>query len=470
MQKRDKKKKASTSPNEEAGFDRLPPQAVETEMAVIGAMLIESQAVLKAIEVLDDGNFYKSAHAKIFSAIVSLFEKNEAIDVITLSEELTKRNELEDIGGSYYLTECISKVTTAANIDYHCKIVLEKYLLRKLISIATQITQDAYEGQEEAHVILDKSEQKIFEISEKKLKRGFEPINDILKETFKVIESYSERKGAVIGVPSGFDELDKMTSGFQKSDFIVIAGRPSMGKTALSLNIARHASIEAKIPVAVFSLEMSNYQLAMRMLCSEAKISSHKLRTGYIGEDDWQKLSLCVGSLAEAPIFIDDSATLDILELRSKARRFKAEKDIGMVIIDYLQLLQGPPGSESRQQEISAISRSLKAMAKEIDVPVIALSQLSRAVETRGGDRRPILADLRESGAIEQDADVVLFIYRPWVYMTEKEREDNETEKGHAEIIIGKQRNGPVGKIDLTFLDDYARFLNYAPVPVEEPF
>jgi len=470
MQKKAKSKKPSPATINRGELDRLPPQAVEAEMAVIGAVMIEPQAVLKAVEILDETHFYRSAHSRIFSSVVSLFEKNKAIDVLTVTEELTRKNELEEVGGSFYLTECISRVTTAANIEYHSRIVLEKFLLRKLINISTQITQEAYEAKEDANIILDKSEQMIFDISENRLKKGFEPINDILKETFKVIESYAEREGAVIGVPSGFDDLDKLTSGFQKSDFIVVAGRPSMGKTAFSLNVARHAAVEAKVPIAIFSLEMSNYQLAMRMLCSEARISSHKVRTGHLGENDWQKLSLCVGSLAEAPIYIDDSATLNILEIRAKARRFKAEKDIGLIIIDYLQLLQGPMGSESRQQEISAISRSLKALAKEIDVPVVALSQLSRAVETRGGDRKPILADLRESGAIEQDADVVLFIYRPWVYMNEKEREDI-SQKGYAEIIIGKQRNGPIGKVQLTFLDDFAKFENYAFVQqLEESF
>ncbi|RKY86129.1 replicative DNA helicase [candidate division KSB1 bacterium] len=451
-------------------IDRLPPQAIEAEMAVLGAMMIDNKAVLRAVEILDETNFYKSAHSKIFSSIVSLFEKNEAIDVLTVTEELSKRNQLDEIGGGYYLTECISRVTTAANVEHHSRIVLEKFLLRKLIEVATQITYEAYEAGEDAHSILDKSEQMIFDISEKRLKKGFLPIHDILHETFTQIESYSKRKGVVIGVPTGFDKLDEMTSGFQKSDLVVIAGRPSMGKTALSLNIARNAAVEEKIPVAIFSLEMSNYQIAMRMLCSEARIDSHRLRTGRLGEEDWQRLSMSAGVLAEAPIFIDDSATLNILELRAKARRFKAEKNIGMIIIDYLQLIQGPPNMESRQQEISAISRSLKALAKELEVPVVALSQLSRAVETRGGDRKPVLADLRESGAIEQDADVVLFIYRPWVYLSSKEKEDS-TLKGYAEVIIGKQRNGPIGPVKLTFLEDYAKFENYAPMPVlEEPF
>lgn len=438
--------------------DRIPPQSIEAEMAVLGSMLIDKEAVGKVVEILDEFCFYKEAHRKIYAAAVHLYEKNEPVDIVTLSEELKRRKELEGVGGSYYLTELVESVPSAANVEYHAKIVLEKALLRKLISTATEIITESYEAQEDVDELIDKAEHKIFSLSEKRLRKGFVPINPIMHDTFEVLESYHQRRGGVTGIPTGFYRLDELTSGLQKSDLIIVAGRPSMGKTAFCLNVARNVAINAKIPVGIFSLEMASYQLAMRMLCSEARVDAHKLRTGKLPKDDWQKLSLSVGHLAEAPIYIDDTPAPGILEIRAKARRLKVERNVGLIIIDYLQLIQGPKNAETRQQEISLISRSLKALAKELDIPVMALSQLSRAVETRGGDRRPVLSDLRESGALEQDADLVLFIYRPEVYGHE----------GPAEIIIGKQRNGPTGIVKLSFISEYARFENLSYMEEEE--
>jgi len=383
------------------------------------------------------------------------------VDVITLTEELSRRKQLEEIGGSYYLTELAESVPSAANVEHHARIVLEKALLRKLINVATNIITDSYSSQDNVFDIIDRAEQAIFSLAERRLRKGFQEIDPILHETFEEIERLHNRKGGVTGVPSGFQKLDEMTAGFHRSDFIIIAGRPSMGKTAFALSIARNAAVEHKIPVGIFSLEMASYQLAMRLLCAEARVNSHLLRTGRLPMSEWPKLSLAVGKLAASPIYIDDTPNLGILELRAKARRLKAEKDIGLLIIDYLQLIQGPSSVENRQQEISAISRSLKALAKELNIPVIALSQLSRAVEARGGDKRPMLSDLRESGAIEQDADLVIFIYRPEVYQQLYDEEGNSLE-GIAEIIIGKQRNGPTGTVRLAFIDDYAKFENLA--------
>jgi len=433
--------------------DRMPPQAIEEEMAVLGSMLIDKEAVNKSIELLDKSAFYKGAHQKIFEAALTLYERNVEVDYLTITDQLDKMGVLDEVGGAYYVTELANIVPSAASVEYYAKIVLEKSLLRKLIEISNEITAEAYEGREDATELIDNAERKIFALSEKKLKKGFVEIEPILRETFNIIDNYHKRKGSVTGVPTGFKELDEMTSGFQNSDLIIIAGRPSMGKTAFCLNIARNAAVKHEIPVGVFSLEMSNTQLAMRMLCSEARVDAHKVRTGKLPNSDWPRLSTSVGKLADAKIFIDDTAALSVLEIRAKSRRLKAEHGLGMVIVDYLQLAKGPGSAESRQIEISAISQSLKALAKELEIPVVALSQLSRAVESRGGDRRPILSDLRESGAIEQDADVVMFIYRPELYGPVEE-------EGIAEIIIAKQRNGPTGTVKLKFHKNFVRFDN----------
>jgi replicative DNA helicase len=433
--------------------ERMPPQAIEAEMAVLGSMLIDKEAVTKCIEKLDDTAFYKPAHQKIFLAAVNLDQRGVQVDHLTITDELEKMGFLEEVGGSYYITELPNRVASAANVEFYANIVLEKSLLRKLIHVSTEIAAEAFEARENAEDLVDAAEQKIFTLSERKLRKGFITLDPILHKTFEIIDGFHKRKGSVTGVPTGFIELDELTSGFQNSDLIIVAGRPSMGKTAFCLNFARNAAVEHKIPIGVFSLEMSNIQLAMRMLCSEARVDSHKVRTGKLPATEWPKLSTHVGKLSEAPIYIDDSPALGILEIRAKARRLKAERKIGLLIIDYLQLVKGPRSAESRQIEISLISQSLKALAKELEIPVVALSQLSRAVESRGGDRRPILSDLRESGAIEQDADVVLAMYRPELY--------GRTEDiGIAEIIILKQRNGPTGTVKLSFHREYVRFDN----------
>ncbi len=444
-------------------IERIPPQDIDAEMAVLGSMFLELDAVGKAIEILDETCFYKTAHKMIYAAAVELYDNREPIDVIIMADILKKKKKLEAVGGNYYLIQLSEKVPSAANVEYYAKIVLEKALMRQLINVNTDIIQRAYEHEGDVYSLLDSAEKDIFLLSDKKLKKGFVPLYPTMYDTFEMIQSFHGRAGGITGVPSGFTELDQMTSGFQRSDLIIVAGRPSMGKTALCLNIARNAAVDHKIPVGLFSLEMASHQLALRMLCAEARVDAHRVRTGTLPKDEWPKLSMSVGNLAEAPIFIDDSPALSILEIKAKARRLKYEKDIGLLIIDYMQLVHGPVNSESRQQEISMISQSLKALAKELDIPVIALSQLSRAVESRGGDRRPMLSDLRDSGAIEQDADVVIFIYRA-------ERYGNTEEEGMAEIIIGKQRNGPVGKVKLTFLKEYAKFVNPAKVSEEEAY
>ncbi len=442
-------------------FDRVPPQALEAEMSVLGAMMIDEDAVGKVVEILDSPHFYRTVHQKIFASARTLYEKNEPVDLITLSDELKRQKQLEEIGGSYYLTELADSIPSAANVEHHARIVQEKYLMRKLIEESSNITRDCFESAEDVYQIIDRSEQRIFNLSEKRLRGTFQHIAPIMHDAFENIEQFHERKGTVTGAATGFTKLDELTSGLQKSELIIVAGRPSMGKTAISLNIARTIAVDEKTPVGIFSMEMSERQLAMRLLCAEAKVDAHAVRTGHLADDQWQKLSMCVGVLTEAPIYIDDTPGIGVLELRAKARRLKKEKDVGLIVIDYLQLMQGPRHAESRQQEISTISRSLKALAKELDVPVVALSQLSRAVEIRGGERRPMLSDLRESGAIEQDADVVLFVYRPEFYLTREEAQAKQLE-GKAEIIIGKQRNGPVGTVHLTFLKKMAKFENPA--------
>ncbi|MCX7985003.1 MAG: replicative DNA helicase [Bacteroidetes bacterium] len=435
---------------------RIPPQAVDIEAAVLGAMLLEKEAIAKAIEVLDDTNFYKPAHQSIFKAMTALFERNEPVDLITLSEELRRRGELEKVGGDYYLAELTSKVTSAANVEYHAHIVLEKALMRQLIATSTNVINRAYNETEDPLELLDDAERSIFTISEQRMKKSFTSIDSALHKTLELIETIHGRHGGVTGIPSGFIELDSLTGGFQPSDLIIIAGRPSQGKTAFALSIARNAAVIHNVPIGIFSLEMSTQQLVTRLICAEARVDAQKVRTGRLPEEEWQRLSMNVGRLYKAKIFIDDTPALNILEIRAKARRLKAEHNVGLIMIDYLQLIQGPK-SQSREQEISAISRSLKALAKELNIPVIALSQLNRAVEARS-DKRPTLADLRESGAIEQDADVVIFVHRPEAYGIEKVN-DRSTE-GLAEIIVGKQRNGPTDTVELQFIKQYVRFEN----------
>jgi replicative DNA helicase len=443
--------------NSQTASDRLPPQSIEAEIAVLGAMLLDKSAVGTALELLDENCFYRKSHQRIFRAIISLFERNEPADLVTVSEELKRHDQLEEAGGRAYIASLLDNVATAANISYHAGIVQEKAIIRRLIEVATQIASQSYGQVDDVDALLDQAEHQIFAIAERRLRRGFMPLERVLHDAFEKVEKLHDRKGGVIGVPSGFKKLDELTAGFQPGDLVIIAGRPSMGKTAFALNVARNAAVEHQVPTAVFSLEMASYQLAQRLLCSEARVDAHRVRAGTLPDQDWQKLSIGVGNLAEAPIYIDDSPMLTVLEIRAKARRLQAERNIGMVVVDYLQLMHGPRGAESRQQEISVISRSLKSLAKELQVPILALSQLSRAVEVRGGDRRPQLSDLRESGALEQDADVVLFIYRG-----ERYHPDDPELKNKAEVIIGKQRNGPTGTVHLTFMNQYTSFFEPA--------
>jgi replicative DNA helicase len=432
---------------------KLPPQNVEAEQSVLGGILIENDAINKVLEILTPEDFYRDAHRRIYNALINLSSRDEPADLITLTNELRKIDQLDAAGGASYITSLIDSVPTAANIEYYAKIVKEKSILRQLIQTSTEIITESYQDRSDVESFLDEAERSIFQISENRVRPSFYPIRDIVKQSFRTLERLYEKKELVTGVPSGFKELDQMTAGFQPSDLIIVAGRPSMGKTAFCLNVVQYAAIEKRTPVAVFSLEMSKEQLVIRLLCSEAHVEGTKLRTGFLSEGDWPRLTIAAGNLSEAPIFIDDSAALSILELRAKARRLKADRGLGMVIIDYLQLMRGRTRVESRQQEISEISRSLKAVAKELNIPVIAVSQLSRRTEERTG-MRPQLSDLRESGAIEQDADLILFLYRDEVY----NRSEDNPNRGKAEMIIGKQRNGPTGKIELAFLSKFTTF------------
>ena len=438
-------------------FYKLPPQNIEAEQSILGSILLENGSINAALEIINKGDFYNEAHRKIFSVIVELSDKNEPVDLITLSNALKDKQTLDSIGGTAYLASLVDNVPSAANVANYSKIVKEKAILRGLIGSATDIINSCYETGSDVDQVLDKAEHSIFEISENKVRPSFYPIKDIVRDSFRAIEDLFTRKELITGVATGFDKLDDMTSGLQNSDLIIIAGRPSMGKTAFALNIAQHAALETQTPVAIFSLEMSKEQLAFRMLASEAKVDSQRLRKGFLGETDWPKLTTAAGRLSEAPLFIDDTPAISVLEMKAKSRRLKADQGLGLIVVDYIQLMRAGGYTNSREQEISEISRSLKALAKELKVPVIALSQLNRKVEDRP-NRRPQMADLRESGAIEQDADVIAFIYRDEVY---NKNEDNP-DKGIAEIIIGKQRNGPTGAVKLAFLDKFTTFENLA--------
>ena len=434
-------------------LDRVPPQNVEAERAVLGGVLLDPEAATHAVEIVSAEAFYRPAHARIFRAIVALFTRREPIDVMTLSEELGKAGDLETVGGIAALTDLVDSTPSAANIEHYARIVLDKYILRQLIRASTEIAEEAYAAGREADAILDASEQKIFRISESRVSQGFIHIKEILKERFDEIQRVHETRMSVTGLPTGFVDLDALSAGFHPSDLVIIAGRPSMGKTSFALNIAQHVALVEHRAAAIFSLEMSKELLVQRLLCSEAQVDAQKVRRGFTSAKDIERLTNAAGLLGDAPIFIDDTPAISTLDMRARARRLKSEHDIALVIIDYLQLARCSERAENRQQEISSISRSLKALAKELSIPVIALSQLSRAVESRGGDRRPMLSDLRESGAIEQDADLVLFLYRPEFYAP-----DDPDKQGKAELIIGKQRNGPTGIVPLVFEKTYTRF------------
>jgi len=437
-------------------LSQIPPQNLDAEQSILGGILLENNALAKALELISPSDFYKEAHRCIFNRMLDLYERNSPIDLVTLTDEIVKHDQLEKVGGASYLAEMVAQVPTAANIRHYCHIVREKSTIRNLISSATEIVTQAFENSGDADDLVDEAERKIFEISERRIKQSFVPTKEIVHGSIDMVERLYNRKEMVTGIPSGFTDLDEKTAGFQPGDLIIIAGRPSMGKTALALNIAQHVGINNKEPVGIFSLEMSKEQLVLRMLCSEARVDAQNVRTGYVAKTDWPKLTAAAGRIHEAPMFIDDSPTNTVLEMRAKARRLKMEHGLSMIVVDYLQLMKGRAGAERREQEISEISRSLKALARELRVPVLALSQLNRAVESRKPPI-PMLADLRESGAIEQDADVILFLYRGEVY--DKEDEDL---KGRADLIIGKQRNGPIGTVNLTFLDKYTRFEDMA--------
>jgi replicative DNA helicase len=442
--------------------DRQPPYAPEAEISVLGGMLIDGDAVARALEVVDDSMFYREANRRIFRSMARLFQRGQVIDPITISEELKKTDELEFVGGLAYLAELLDAVPTAANIEYHARIVRERALLRKLIDASSQIIRDSYEpGERTVEEVLDMAEHHIFQVAQSHDREGFVWIKKILYPTFEKIEQIQAAQGGITGIPTGFSDLDEMTGGFQRGDLVIVAARPSMGKTAMVTGVALHASITHQIPTAVFSLEMSKEQLVQRMLCSEALVDLGKLLRGRLSDDDYVRLAQAAGHLNTAPIWIDDSGSLSVLEMRAKARRLKAEQpDLGLIVVDYLQLMHGGGGNqENRQQEVSAISRGLKGLAKELGVPIVSLSQLSRAPEQRA-DHRPQLSDLRESGSLEQDADLVMFLYRPEYYVTPQEAAEKGLQ-GKAELIIGKQRNGPTGTVDLFFRKECTRFENF---------
>jgi replicative DNA helicase len=435
----------------------LPPQNIEAEESIISAILIDNNTLLDVIETLAPEDFYRTAHQKIYAAITDLFDKAEPIDLVTLANRLKENGHLEQIGGASYLAKLVDTVPMAVNAQHYAKIVHDKASLRRLIEKANAIVKRCFEERGNADEVIDFAEAAVFEISEKKARQAFYPLSKIILSNIETLEEKQGNRSLVTGVPTGFNRIDTMTSGLQNSDLIILAARPSMGKTALALNIARNAAVEANIPVAIFSLEMSKEQLSLRMLCSEARIDSSRLRGGFFSMEDWHRLTDAAGVLSDAPIYIDDSASLSAMEIRAKARRLKMDKNIGLIIIDYLQLMQGRASAERRDLEISEISRGLKALAKELVLPVMALSQLNRMLEQRT-DKRPRLSDLRESGALEQDADVVAFIYRDEVY----NKDEDNPNKGVAEILLSKQRNGPTGDVFLSFLNSFTRFENLA--------
>jgi replicative DNA helicase len=436
----------------------VPPQSLEAEESILSAILVDNDTLPEILEILSPKDFYRSSHQKIFTAITELFSRNEPIDLVTLTNILREQGWLEEIGGATYLANLVDTVPLAVNAQHYAKIVHDKACLRQLIEKSNAIAKRCFEDRGDVENVIDYAESSIFEISGNKIKPAFYPIGRIIEVNIDALEERQGNKALVTGVATGYTKLDELTAGLQKSDLIILAGRPGMGKTAFALNIAKNSAVDTNIPVAIFSLEMSKEQLSFRMLSSEARIDSSRLRRGFITQDDWIKITDAAGFLSQAPIFIDDSPNITVLEIRAKSRRLKMEKNIGLIIIDYLQLMKSRISAERRDLEISEISRSLKALAKELDIPVLALSQLNRKLEERS-DKRPQLADLRESGALEQDADVVAFIYRDELY----NKDENSPNKGKAEVILAKQRNGPTGTAILTFLDTYTRFENFIP-------
>lgn len=437
---------------------KVPPQAVDLEEAVLGAIMLEKDALTAVIDILKAEVFYKEAHQLIYKAITRLFSKSEPVDILTVTEELKNTGELDIVGGPYYVTQLTNRVASAANVEFHTRIITQKYIQRELIRISSEIIKDAYEDTTDVFDLLDRAEQGLFSVSETNLRRNYDDMQSLVREAISEIQAAKDQEAHLRGIPSGFTEIDRVTSGWQKSDLIIIASRPGMGKTAFVLSMARNIAVDFKRSVAIFSLEMSSIQLVTRLISSETQLSADKLRKGNLENYEWEQLNAKINNLVDSKIFIDDTPALTIFELRAKCRRLKAQHDIEMIFIDYLQLMSGTSETKgNREQEISTISRSLKSMAKELNVPIIALSQLSRAVETRAGSKKPILSDLRESGAIEQDADLVLFIYRPEYYKIDVDDEGNST-TGMAEISIAKHRNGALKDIPLRFISSYARF------------
>ncbi|NLF44282.1 MAG: replicative DNA helicase [Bacteroidales bacterium] len=443
---------------------RIPPQAIDLEEAVLGAVLLDSNALTNVVDILKPEIFYKDAHQRIFAAIHRLFTDSQPVDILTVTHELRKSSELELVGGAYYLAQLTNRVASSGNVEFHSRIVIEKFLQRELIRISNQIIHESYEDSSDVFDILDKAERDLFAVSETNLRRSFQTMHSLVKDAVKQIETARTHEGHVTGIPSGFSELDKVTAGWQPSDLIILAARPGMGKTAFVLSMARNMAVEFKRAVAVFSLEMASVQLVTRLIASETELAADKLKRGNLENHEWEQLNAKIKNLTDAPLYIDDTPALSIFELRAKCRRLKQRHDIQMIIIDYLQLMSGGGDNKNgnREQEISNISRSLKGLAKELNVPIIALSQLSRAVETRGGNKRPQLSDLRESGAIEQDADMVCFIYRAEYYKIMEDENGNSTE-GMGEIIIAKHRNGALKDIPLRFIDRFAKFCDYNP-------
>lgn len=449
------------APSMDLRTQNIPPHSIEAEVNVLGSMMVDRGAIAKTIEILDFDSFYSEANTTIYAAICALFESGTPVDIITLSQELRRQGQLERIGGTFYLTEINAQTPTSFAVEHHARIVQEHYLKRRLIQAAGNMIESCYDDTTDALEEIDRAEQEIFDIAEKRLRKTYAGMNKLARETFNVIAKLVDRGGdsGVSGVPTGFVKLDELLGGFQKSDLIIIAARPSMGKTALALSIARNAAIEYDVPVAFFSIEMASVQLIMRLISAETRINAHNIRTGRISGDQMQKIVGAIGRLEKAKMFIDDSPSLSLMELRAKCRRLKAEHDVRLIFVDYLQLMHAPK-AESREREISIISRTLKQIAKELDIPVVALAQLNRTVEARS-DKRPMLSDLRESGSIEQDADVVMFVTRPEVYEI-MQYDDGTPTEGTAELIIAKQRNGPIDTVRTAYIKDYARFENLA--------
>ncbi len=439
--------------NEIQVLGKIPPHSIEGEQSVLGSMILDKNAIVTATEILRPSDFYKEAHREIYEAILEIHSREEPVDLITLSEELKKRNTLDAIGGILYLADLSEAISTTANIRFYCEIVEEKSILRRLINASNEIIAKGYEADEDINIIIDAAEKKIFDITQKRSREGLDPIKEVLFESFSRIEQMALSNSSLTGLTTGFIDLDQKTSGLQKSDLVLVAARPSMGKTAFSVNLAVNSALKGNASVAIFSLEMSKEQLVQRMLSSESHVELQKIINGRLNEDDWPKLLRAMGPLSQAKIFIDDTPGITLMEMKAKCRRLKMEKGLDLVMIDYLQLMSGEGKIENRQQEISTISRGLKGLAKEMDCPVIALSQLSRAPEIRS-DHRPILSDLRESGAIEQDADIVMFLYRDDYYHPDSEK------KNIGEVIIAKHRNGPTGTVELVFMGEYTKFLN----------